>query len=403
MKLFISYSRDDLGWVFQLWAALRDKARYEVWLDQRTHAGARWWSTILTHLAESDCIVYVMTPHAIESPYCREELNYALALNKPIVPLMLKPCDYPTRLAEIQYYSIDQTDSISETLVQILPAFGEIKLDLRTTDKYKPPDPLPTPPPDPLRSALPQVKPLAPDLFEVYKQAEIAVSQGDIETAQRLFGQVIAADPEGLGVSAQDRLDEIQFERERDQAYQQVVGMWEDPQTRNGTAALWRRYVQKYGPDYDPKAIGEQISAKTPPPRPKYDPIQDAIARAWDFQGTKNRDWTPFVTTFPDWPIPNMAFCLVPIGSFMMGDNNSRWSNESPAHSQTIQRPYWIAQTPVTNQQWKEAVKAGWVSDPPDHSSLGTDIGQWYRLSSGGDLVVCGVSILSSDRWSLAE
>ncbi|MCU0499598.1 MAG: formylglycine-generating enzyme family protein, partial [Anaerolineae bacterium] len=112
---------------------------------------------------------------------------------------------------------------------------------------------------------------------------------------------------------------------------------------------------------------------------------------AWDFKGAKNRDWTPFVTTFPDWPIPEMAFCLVPVGSFTMGSDTD-YDREKPAHRQTIQRPYWIAQTPVTNRQWRAAVKAGWVSDPPDQSSWGSDIGQWYHDPAMADCPVVGIS-----------
>jgi len=69
MKLFVSYSRDDKQWVYDFWRSIRERLR-----------------------EEADCFIMVLTPRSLESIYCMAELDYALALNKPILPLMLKPC-----------------------------------------------------------------------------------------------------------------------------------------------------------------------------------------------------------------------------------------------------------------------------------------------------------------------
>ena len=35
MKLFISYSRDDSQWVFDLWRALQNEGHHDAWIDRK--------------------------------------------------------------------------------------------------------------------------------------------------------------------------------------------------------------------------------------------------------------------------------------------------------------------------------------------------------------------------------
>lgn len=111
--------------------------------------------------------------------------------------------------------------------------------------------------------------------------------------------------------------------------------------------------------------------------------LQEAIERARTFKGKRNRDWTPFITTFKDLEIPNMPFCLVPVGSFQMGANDPR-DDTKPIHPQTISKPYYLAQYPVTNAQWALGVKAGVVKEP------GTKL-DWYRDAAMADAPVVEV------------
>lgn len=90
----------------------------------------------------------------------------------------------------------------------------------------------------------------------------------------------------------------------------------------------------------------------------------DAIEIARKFEGNSNRDWQPITKTFR---VKGIAFdmCLVPSGSFVMGDDSGR-SNEKPAHEQQIAQSYWIGMYPVTNEQWSKAVRNsnGFVESP---------------------------------------
>jgi len=90
MKLFISSSRDDSAWTYEFWRTLREETSHHIWIDQRIVPASDWWRSILDEIEHCDCFMMVMSPKSVESIYCLAELNYAVALNKPILPLMLK-------------------------------------------------------------------------------------------------------------------------------------------------------------------------------------------------------------------------------------------------------------------------------------------------------------------------
>jgi formylglycine-generating enzyme required for sulfatase activity len=106
--------------------------------------------------------------------------------------------------------------------------------------------------------------------------------------------------------------------------------------------------------------------------------VTAALERARAWKGKKNRDWTPFIHTFE---VHGIAFemCLVPPGTFRMGDGNK-------AHPQTLAKPYWIARYPTTNAQWRAAVEqsGGAVSVP--------EWADWYKDKKRARDPVVGVT-----------
>jgi formylglycine-generating enzyme required for sulfatase activity len=129
------------------------------------------------------------------------------------------------------------------------------------------------------------------------------------------------------------------------------------------------------------------VVTEAPPPPPS--PLDEALIRARTFTGTRNRDWQPVTTTFPDSPIPELPFCLVPVGRFQMGSKDGHYDDETPVHEQRIPQPYWIAQHPVTNAEWRRAVQAGAVREPSDV--------RWYNDAAMKDCPVVNVD------WFLAR
>ncbi|MCW5849729.1 MAG: SUMF1/EgtB/PvdO family nonheme iron enzyme [Anaerolineae bacterium] len=266
MKLFLSYSRDDKAWVYELWRALRDEAQHDAWIDRRLVPAQDWWGTILDNIEACECFIYVMTPLSVASIYCRAELEYALALNKPVLPLMLKPCDYPPSLSQrrVQYQVISDDMHMDRVLFRTGQGLTEIRIGL-IQGKYTPP----TPPPP--RPALPTPASEPEQVSEVFALAEEAAAENNIPLAEKLFQQVMDADPQGWGVEAAERLTEIRWERDRGRDYLAVVRMAGNPATVRGARAAASAYVRKYGWDYDPKGVLPGLLASTTPGAPNWD------------------------------------------------------------------------------------------------------------------------------------
>lgn len=266
MKLFISYSRDDKAWVYELWRNLRDRAYHDAWIDQRLVPAQDWWETILLNIETCECCIYVMTPHSVASIYCRAEVDYAVALNKPILPLMLKTCDYPDNLRKmhVQYQIIKDDMTLGDVLFIIERAIGEVR-EGQQRGKYQPPKSVLPRPDEPKPSQTPE------QILEVFTLAEEAVGEKNLSLAEKHFKQVIEMDPQGYGPAAAQRLEEIRYEHVRSSEYNRIAHMVTDPALRKGASTLWQVFVQRYGTDYDPGGVAVTLSeqATTTPPHLK--------------------------------------------------------------------------------------------------------------------------------------
>lgn len=390
-NLFVSYSRDDKHWTYELAQALRDELDLTAFVDYRSiHVGVDWWQTICENLEGCDCVIYVMTPRSIESIYCRAEIGYALALNKPILPVMLKPCAFPDELSarRVQYLTVTDALTIPQVLLKLQSGLLEIQ-GLIYEGVYNPPNPPPPRPPEPK----PHDRRSADEVFDL---AAEAAETGQLEAAETLFAQVAAADGGGrLGKRAQARLEELR-------SYQQVARRAAKPATQRDARALWGDHCAQFGDEFDPLGLAGKLAEKPPEAPPPADSprpgsqtrsgeapeMRAALERARRFSGRRNRDWQPFIATFPDLPIPDLPFCLVPAGAFRMGsDEYSDEYDEKPVHDQRIEQPFWISQHPVTNDQWRRAVAAGAVEEPRGAGAL-----EWYRDPKMGQAPVVGVN-----------
>jgi hypothetical protein len=85
------------------------------------------------------------------------------------------------------------------------------------------------------------------------------------------------------------------------------------------------------------------------------DAVTQAMTRAVLFNGKRNSDWLPVITTFSHLNLSDMRFCLVP--------------SKRAKNSQPILNPFWISQRPVTLSQWNTAVIAGQVPFPSANPS----------------------------------
>jgi hypothetical protein len=89
LRVFISYSRDDLKSADQLDAAL-NACGFECFIDRHGIPGGEEWKRRLGNLiSEADTVVFVLSPTSARSPICDWEVEEARRLGKRILPLYL--------------------------------------------------------------------------------------------------------------------------------------------------------------------------------------------------------------------------------------------------------------------------------------------------------------------------
>jgi hypothetical protein len=89
MKLFISYAHDDIDQVTELAEELRSRG-HEPWFGEKLMPGDDWRSDLRRAIADSDALVYALSPHSAVKEWCRWECAQAIESNKPIFPVLLR-------------------------------------------------------------------------------------------------------------------------------------------------------------------------------------------------------------------------------------------------------------------------------------------------------------------------
>ena len=110
--VFLSYSEQDI----LMMEKVRNRLRREgltVWTNKTDiQTGEAFQAAIDQGIEQADTIVYLISPDAIASHYCQQEVNFALSLNKRIIPLLVKEIDVEQlqpELRSLQY--IDLSDN----------------------------------------------------------------------------------------------------------------------------------------------------------------------------------------------------------------------------------------------------------------------------------------------------
>ncbi|MDQ3012954.1 MAG: toll/interleukin-1 receptor domain-containing protein, partial [Acidobacteriota bacterium] len=152
--IFISHASKDDSFVKELRLALEGHG-LTVWIDSRNlRGGGKLAPEIAQAIEQAGQIIVVLSPHTINSPWVRQEIRQALAVEQTrrdqgyrVIPLLL-PGVEPSALAlwfdeEPVGIRVElKTGSISEALPQILAALGERLPD----DSPSAPAPPATPP-----------------------------------------------------------------------------------------------------------------------------------------------------------------------------------------------------------------------------------------------------------------
>src|SRR5271165_174410 len=103
---FISYSHFDREFAARLRQALAARGKV-VWQDESGILPAERWRPALWRAIENaDAFVFIMTPHSAASAECGAELDYALRLNKRVIPVAASDVSrnaLPPKLGDFQF------------------------------------------------------------------------------------------------------------------------------------------------------------------------------------------------------------------------------------------------------------------------------------------------------------
>ncbi|MGF1536296.1 MAG: TIR domain-containing protein [Elainellaceae cyanobacterium] len=123
LDVFISYSRADADLARRLNEALQIQNK-TTWFDQESIAsGADFQQEINRGIEISDHFLFILSPRAVRSPYCIEEVSYAAKLNKRIVTVLHHSVDsdeLPPQLAKIQWIDFRSSSSFTASFKELI-------------------------------------------------------------------------------------------------------------------------------------------------------------------------------------------------------------------------------------------------------------------------------------------
>jgi hypothetical protein len=143
-QVFISYARSDAVRVDELVEGLR-QLHYDAWVDKELTGGQAWWDTVLSQIRVSSTVLVAVSPAALESVAVRREYEYAHAVGRPLIPVVVDRVQLetlPPLLAQLQVVDYRQPDTMSAF------ALAAALTTLPTPQAL--PRPLPEPPPIPV-------------------------------------------------------------------------------------------------------------------------------------------------------------------------------------------------------------------------------------------------------------
>lgn len=115
-QVFLAHAEEDHELSQQVRRSLR-RAGMTTWVHHSDIAsGADFLATMRRGVEEADNVVFLMSEAALRSPYCEQELEWAIALNKRIIPLRVgtvNPDNVPPAIKNRHY--IDLTDNVTES------------------------------------------------------------------------------------------------------------------------------------------------------------------------------------------------------------------------------------------------------------------------------------------------
>jgi tetratricopeptide (TPR) repeat protein len=126
-SVFISYSRKDAEFVDRLEAGLIEQGFAPKVDRAEIVAFEEWWKRIEELIVKADTIVFVLSPDAVLSKICRQEVAFAASLKKRFAPIVCRSVDanmVPEELARLNFIFFDRKDGFDGALKTLATALS---------------------------------------------------------------------------------------------------------------------------------------------------------------------------------------------------------------------------------------------------------------------------------------
>ncbi|MBN2302835.1 MAG: toll/interleukin-1 receptor domain-containing protein [Anaerolineae bacterium] len=113
-QIFISYAQEDEAFAVILAGDLRQGGA-RVWLDvQDAEPGRNWARSIEQALAESTMMLVILSPDALVNSTVMGACQAYLDAHRPVIPVVLRPCDLPDSLGSRRPVDFTQTSQYNQ-------------------------------------------------------------------------------------------------------------------------------------------------------------------------------------------------------------------------------------------------------------------------------------------------
>jgi hypothetical protein len=123
--VFISYAREDSGFVRTLFNVLSERDR-KAWVDWKNiPPSVDWKKEIFAAIESAFVFVFVISPDSIASDVCREELDHALKYNKKLVPLIYRELprkEIHRELKDLNWIFFREKDDFKQGMSKLIEA-----------------------------------------------------------------------------------------------------------------------------------------------------------------------------------------------------------------------------------------------------------------------------------------
>jgi len=357
-------------------------AGHDVWWDGDIPTIADWWATILENVERSEVLLFMVSEKSVKSPYCLDELRYAIKLNRPVLPFILDDhtkYSIPPEFGRRQWYIYDGDPA--NMLQQIIQDCGKISWEQHSPRRApRPPEP---------NSG-------SGTLTKQFQQAVTLAEAGQFEEALRRFSNVLSLDYAEWGVDCQLWIERID-------RYQEIADLADHKSTLVRARAKQDDLIQKDSEagNFDPLLVYSKLNNTGLKPASVGTGFIPSVAPVSAKPTSPSLMPTPFAWidipgkgySIAKYPITNAQFA-----KFIEADGYNQkkwWTKDGWAQrekDQWTQPRYWNdkqwngAEQSVVGVSWYEAIAfCLWLSQTTGEKITLPTEDQWQYAAQGDD------------------